>query len=109
MVSEQISGEFQHKQHLLLGKRNVVKFDYRMNDIVLCRTDSIKDLGIDISSSLVWNDHMIYDNQCRKVLMLLIHNSHFAIFYVFSLLSQKKGTQMGKVHEFGPMSQSWST
>ena len=34
-------------------KRNVVKFDYCMNDTVLCRADSIKDLGIDISSSLV--------------------------------------------------------
>ena len=29
-----------------------------MNDTFLCRTDSIKDLGIDISSSLVWNDHI---------------------------------------------------
>ena len=48
-------------------KRNVVKFDYCMNDTVLCRTDSIKDLGIDISSSLVWNDHIRrVVNKCNK-------------------------------------------
>ena len=48
-------------------KRNVVKFDNRVNDIVLCRTDSIKDLGIDISSSLVWNDHIRrVVNKCNK-------------------------------------------
>ena len=39
-------------------KGNVVKFDYCMNDTVMFRTDSIKDLGIDISSSLVWNYHI---------------------------------------------------
>ena len=48
-------------------KRNVVKFDYCMNDTVLCRTDSIKDLGIDISSSLVWNVHIRrVVNKCNK-------------------------------------------
>ena len=48
-------------------KRNFVKFDYCMNDTVLCRTDSIKDLGIDISSSLVWNDHIRrVVNKCNK-------------------------------------------
>ena len=48
-------------------KRNVVKFDYCMNDTVLCRTDSIKDLGIDIASSLVWNDHIRrVVNKCNK-------------------------------------------
>ena len=38
-----------------------------MNDTVLRRTDSIKDLGIDISSSLVWNDHIRrVVNKCNK-------------------------------------------
>ena len=48
-------------------KKKIVKFDYCMNDTVLCRTDSIKDLGIDISSSLVWNDHIRrVVNKCNK-------------------------------------------
>ena len=29
-----------------------------MNGAVLGRTDSIKDLGIDITYNLVWNDHI---------------------------------------------------
>ena len=53
-------------------KRNMVKFDYHMNNNILSRTDSIKDLGIDISSSLVWNDHVKrVVNKCNKKLGMI--------------------------------------
>ena len=39
-------------------RKNIVNFDYKMNGAVLGRTDSIKDLGIDITYNLVWNDHI---------------------------------------------------
>ena len=39
-------------------KRNIIEFDYKMNGVVLERTNSIKDLGVDISSTLVWDDHI---------------------------------------------------
>jgi hypothetical protein len=39
-------------------KRNVIEFDYKMNGVTLERINSIKDLGIDISSTLVWDDHV---------------------------------------------------
>ena len=46
---------------------SLIASDNCMNDTVLCRTDSIKDLGIDTSSSLVWNDHIRrVVNKCNK-------------------------------------------
>ena len=38
-------------------RKDIVNFDYKMNGAVLGRTDSIKDLGIDITYNLVWNQN----------------------------------------------------
>jgi hypothetical protein len=53
-------------------RRNVVKFDYKMNGIVMGRTNSIKDLVVDIPSTLVWNDHInTVVNKCNKKLGMI--------------------------------------
>lgn len=53
-------------------RRNVVKFDYKMNGIVMDRTNSIKDLGVDISSTLVWDEHIIkVVSKCNKKLGMI--------------------------------------
>ena len=39
-------------------RKNIVNFDYKMNGADLGRNYSIKDLWIDITYNLVWNDHI---------------------------------------------------
>jgi len=38
--------------------KHFVNFDYKMNGVVLERTSCIKDLGIDISCELIWDQHI---------------------------------------------------
>lgn len=38
--------------------KQLIKFDYKLNGVSLDRTESIRDLGVDISSSFIWNEHV---------------------------------------------------
>ena len=55
-------------------RKNIVNFDYEMNGAVLGRTDSNKDLGIDITYNLVWNDHIRrVVSKCNKKMGMVKH------------------------------------
>ena len=52
--------------------KHAVDFDYKMNGVVLERTSCIKDLGVDISCDLVWDQHINrVVSKCNKKLGMI--------------------------------------
>ncbi len=57
-----------------LGKNNP-KFDYKLNEVTLDKTELEKDLGIFITSKLDWKPHINYAvNKANKKLGLIKHS-----------------------------------
>ena len=53
--------------------KQLVNFDYKLNNISLERTDSVRDLGVDISSGIIWNNHVNrIVGKCNKMMGLII-------------------------------------